>query len=62
MVYDIFMDTSCVKIKILPKNNTTIATTNYIVANPVSLTPKMQKVHLESQYQKFKKGNKNENY
>jgi len=58
MVYDIFMDTSCVKIKILPKHNTTVVTTNHVVTNPVSLTPKMQKGFLESKYQKFKKGTK----
>ena len=55
MVYDIFMDTSNVKIRVLPKNNAVTATTsNGIVTSPVALTPKMQRNYLQSKYQKFK--------
>ena len=50
MVYDIFMDTSNVCIKVLPKavNSGNVAT------SPVSLTPPQQKNVLLSKYKKFK--------
>ena len=50
MVYDIFMDTSNVNIRVLPK---TQIINNGVVTSPVQLTPKMQKEHLHSKYQKF---------
>lgn len=55
MVYNIFMDTSCVNIKVLPQNNAVVATNNSgVVTSPVALTPKMQRNYLQSKYQKFK--------
>ena len=55
MVYDIFMDTSNVKIRVLPKTNAVTATaTNPVSTSPVALTPKMQRTYLQSKYQKFK--------
>jgi replicative DNA helicase len=55
MVYDIFMDTSNVKIRVLPKTNAVTATAaNAVVTSPVALTPKMQRNYLQSKYQKFK--------
>ena len=55
MVYNIFMDTSNVKIRVLPKNNAVTAITNNgVVTSPVSLTPTMQRNYLQSKYQKFK--------
>ena len=50
MIYDIFMDTSNVCIKVLPKavNSGNVAT------SPVSLTPPQQKNILLSKYKKFK--------
>jgi len=52
MVYDIFMDTSNVNIRVLPK---TQIINNGVVTSPVQLTPKMQKEHLHSKYQKFRR-------
>tara|TARA_B100001094_G_scaffold326112_1_gene381653 strand:- start:8333 stop:9745 length:1413 start_codon:yes stop_codon:yes gene_type:complete len=60
MVYNIFMDTSCVKIKVLPKSNTVVPTnpssplTN-VATSPVALTPKQQREKLQSSYSKFRK-------
>lgn len=54
MVYDIFMDTSCVKIRILPKVNIPTAGNN-VATSPVALTPPMQKNLLQHKYQKFKR-------
>ena len=60
MVYNIFMDTSCVKIKVLPKSNTIVPTnpsnplTN-VATSPVALTPKQQREKLQSSYSKFRK-------
>jgi len=53
IVYDIFMDTSNVNIKILPK-----ATTPQIQLNPVALDPKKQQQVLQTRYEKFRKGRK----
>ncbi len=53
MVYNIFMDTSNVKIRILPKVNMPTAGNN-VATSPVALTPGMQKNLLHSKYQKFK--------
>lgn len=55
MVYNIFMDTSCVNIKILPQNNAvTVANNSGVVTSPVALTPTMQRNYLQTKYQKFK--------
>jgi hypothetical protein len=54
MIYDIFMDTSCVKIRILPKVNMPNSGNN-IATSPVALTPPMQKNLLQNKYQKFKR-------
>ena len=54
MIYDIFMDTSCVNIKIMPKL-TPSASNGQIPMNPVTLTPKQQKGLLLNKYEKFKK-------
>tara|TARA_A100001011_G_scaffold258416_1_gene266707 strand:- start:6090 stop:7460 length:1371 start_codon:yes stop_codon:yes gene_type:complete len=53
MIYDIFMDTSSVNIKVLPK----AVNTNNVATSPVSLTPPLQKNILQAKYKKFK-GNK----
>jgi hypothetical protein len=50
IIYDLFMDTSNVCIKMLPK--TTLNT--MIPINPVAVTPKEQKQILQSRYEKFK--------
>ncbi len=61
MVYNIFMDTSCVKIKVLPKTNTVVLTNTtkqqipQIASNPTSLTPKEQREMLQNKYSKFRK-------
>ena len=49
IVYDIFMDTSNVNIKILPK-----ATTPQVQLNPVALDPKKQQQVLQTRYEKFR--------
>ena len=53
MIYDIFMDTSNVNIKIMPK--TTNTQTGGIPLNPVALSSSMQKGLLQSKYEKFRK-------
>ena len=50
IIYDLFMDTSNVCIKMLPK--TTL--NRMIPINPVAVTPKEQKQILQSRYEKFK--------
>ena len=61
MIYNIFMDTSCVKIKVLPKSNTVVSTntaglqTPPIASNPTALTPKEQREMLQNKYSKFRK-------
>ena len=52
IVYDIFMDTSNVKIRILPKIP---GGTSQIQLNPVALTSKMQKELMQNKYEKFKR-------
>ena len=57
IVYDIFMDTSNVKIKTMPKTNTVSANpkTAMIPGNPVALGTKQQKELLQNKYDKFRK-------
>ena len=59
MIYNIFMDTSNVKIKVLPKSNTIVpVSTNqqlHVASNPVSLTQKEQREVLQDKYAKFRK-------
>tara|TARA_B100000575_G_scaffold250261_1_gene217085 strand:+ start:346 stop:1737 length:1392 start_codon:yes stop_codon:yes gene_type:complete len=58
-VNDIFMDTSNVCIKVLPKTFTaTASAVNQIPQNPLPLSAKDQKEVLVNRYQKFRKGNK----
>lgn len=52
MIYDIFMDTSNVNIKILPRQPGASGT---IPATPVALTASMQKGLLKNKYEKFKR-------
>ncbi len=59
MIYNIFMDTSCVKIKVLPKSNTVIPTApgtpvNNVASSPVALSPKQQREMLQNKYTKFR--------
>jgi replicative DNA helicase len=54
MIYDLFMDTSCVNIKIMPKL-TPIGPPGMIPLNPVTLTPKAQRGLLQNKYEKFRK-------
>ena len=54
MIYNIFMDTSNVKIRVLPKVNMPTAGNN-IATTPVALTPGMQKDLLQNKYEKFRK-------
>jgi replicative DNA helicase len=60
IVYDIFMDTSNVKIKTMPKTNTVAPniTTKLIPATPPPLGAKEQKELLLNKYEKYRKGNK----
>ena len=57
IVYDIFMDTSNVKIKTMPKTNTVSANPKaaMIPGNPVALGTKQQKELLQNKYDKFRK-------
>jgi replicative DNA helicase len=52
MVYDIFMDTSNVNIKIMPKSP---VANGMIPATPVALTATMQKGMLRNKYEKFRR-------
>tara|TARA_Y100000310_G_scaffold102691_1_gene100863 strand:- start:7435 stop:8811 length:1377 start_codon:yes stop_codon:yes gene_type:complete len=54
IVYSLFMDTSCVKIKILPKAQVP-TTTNGVATNPVSLGVKEQQQLLREKYSKLKR-------
>ena len=58
MVYNIFMDTSNVRIKILPKAITPSVASgsnqNNVVTSPVSLNPKMQQQLLKNKYAKLR--------
>jgi len=51
MVYNIFMDTSNVNIKVLPKTN---VPNGQVPANPVALTASMQRDLLQNKYEKFR--------
>lgn len=51
MIYDIFMDTSNVNIKVMPKSP---GSSNSVAMAPVVLTAPMQRNLLENKYQKFK--------
>ena len=53
IVYNLFMDTSNVSIKIAPK-----LATSQIPLNPVALEPKKQQQILQQRYEKFRKGRK----
>ena len=58
IVYDIFMDTSNVNIKIMPRINTVSPSggSAQIPRNPVALGAKQQKELLQNKYEKFRKG------
>jgi len=58
IVYDIFMDTSNVNIKIMPRTNTVSPSGGaaQIPRNPVALGAKQQKELLQNKYEKFRKG------
>ena len=60
IIYDIFMDTSCVKIKTMPKANTINPSgpQNMIPVNPLPLGTREQKELLQNKYDKFRKHNK----
>ena len=51
MIYDIFMDTSNVNIKVMPKSP---GSSNSVATAPVVLTAPMQRNLLQNKYQKFK--------
>ncbi len=57
MIYNIFMDTSNVNIKVLPKiqNQQTTNTNNSVVTAPVALTAKQQQDYLKAKYTKLKR-------
>ena len=58
MIYNIFMDTSNVCIKMLPKPvipGTAATTTNPVVTSPVALNPKMQQQLLMNKYAKLRR-------
>ena len=54
IVYDLFMDTSCVNIKMLPKSAIPSGIGSNIAGNPVVVTPKEQKEILKNKYDKFR--------
>ena len=60
IIYDIFMDTSCVKIKTMPKANTInpSGAQSMIPVNPLPLGTREQKELLQNKYDKFRKHNK----
>ena len=55
MVYNIFMDTSNVNIKILPKITQQTSTPNGVVTTPVALNSKQQKDLLRQKYTKLRR-------
>lgn len=65
IVYNIFMDTSNVSIKVLPKANTIVPTANptqgapAVATAPTSLTPKEQREFLQDKYSTFRKIKRN---
>ena len=58
MIYNIFMDTSCVKIRVLPKSHSVTPAAGSsqpaISTSPTTLTTKEQKDYLQNKYQKFR--------
>ena len=52
MIYDIFMDPSSAKIKVMPKS---ISSNGQVPINPVALSTGMQKDLLQNKYEKFRK-------
>jgi len=54
MVYNIFMDTSNVNIKIMPPQNTTTVNGSTVTTAPPPLGPRMQKQLLKDKYSKLK--------
>ena len=67
VIYNIFMDTSNVSIKILPKANTIVPINNSaqstppVATAPTSLTPKEQREFLQNKYSTFRKFKRNTN-
>ena len=59
IVYDLFMDTSSVNIKMLPKAVVPAGAINNISASPVVAGPKEQREILKNKYDKFKKLRRN---
>lgn len=59
IVYDLFMDTSSVNIKMLPKAIVPAGAINNISASPVVAGPKEQREILKNKYDKFKKLRRN---
>ena len=55
LVYDLFMDTSNVCIKMLPKPAIPSGVGPNIAVNPVAVSPKEQKEILKNKYDKFRK-------
>jgi len=55
IVYDLFMDTSSVNIKMLPKPVVPAGVAAQVASNPVVVTAKEQKEILKNKYDKFKK-------
>ena len=55
MIYNIFMDTSNVKIKILPKNLQKKDTPSGVVTSPVALDAKQQQDYLKQKYTKLRR-------
>jgi|TARA_R110000744_G_scaffold48760_5_gene106298 replicative DNA helicase len=54
IIYDMFMDTSCVNIKMLPKSAIPSGIGPNISATPLAVGPKEQKEILKNKYDKFK--------
>lgn len=58
MIYNIFMDTSCVKIRVLPKSHSVTPAAGSslpaIATSPTTLTPREQKDYLQNRYHKFR--------
>ena len=54
IVYDLFMDTSCVNIKMLPRAIVPAGAAPQIASSPVANGPKEQKEILKNKYDKFR--------
>ena len=56
MIYDIFMDPSSAKIKIMPtpSGTSSVGASAAIPLNPVALSASMQKGLLQNKYEKFR--------